>query len=71
MTHSEYPYTTADLAAEFDLEPKTIRRKAAELRIGINRGGRAGFLYSEADRQKFIESMKPEAPTPRKRRRAA
>lgn len=68
---TEYPYTTGDLAREFGLEKKTVRRKAAELRIGINRGGRAGFLYSEEDRRKFIESMKPEAPAPRKRRRAA
>lgn len=71
MTNSEYPFTTADLAAEFCIAPKTVRRKAAELRIGIDLGGRAGFRYSAADRRVLIESMKPEQPVARKRRRSA
>jgi hypothetical protein len=70
--NSEYPFTTADLATEFRISPKTIRRKAAELHLGIDLGGRAGFRYSEADRRRFIESLKPEpAVTPRRRRRSA
>ena len=69
---SEYPYTTGDLAGQFDVTPKTIRRRAASLGIGIDFEGRAGWRYSEADRQKLIDSMRPvEKPAPRKRRRAA
>lgn len=70
---TEYRFTTAALAAEFGLKPKTIRRKAAKLGLGIDLEGRAGFRYSDADRQKLIESMRPAAPAAprRKRRRAA
>lgn len=68
---TEYPFTTSDLAAEFGIAPKTIRRKAAVLGIGIELGGRAGFRYSAEDRRRLIESMKPEAPAARKRRRGA
>lgn len=69
---SEYPYTTADLAAEFGIHKNTLRKKAGRLGIGIDLEGRAGFRYSEADRQRLIESLRPAAPvTPRKRRRVA
>lgn len=69
---TEYRFTTADFMEEFGLSRKTIRKRAAVLRIGINREGRAGFLYSEADRAKFKESMRPVVmPAPRKRKRAA
>lgn len=67
-TTPAYPYNTADLAAEFGLTRPTIRAKAAKLGIGIDLEGRAGFRYSEADRQKLIDSMKP-APTVQRRRR--
>lgn len=69
---SEYRYTTADLMREFGLSRKTIRKRAATLGIGIDREGRAGFAYSEKDRQKFIDSMRPViTPAPRKKKRAA
>lgn len=65
-------YTTADLAAELGVVPKTIRKKARKLGIGLEVGGRGGWRYTEADRAKLIESMRPAAPvTPRRRRRAA
>ena len=65
-------YTTAELAAEFRVNPKTIRAWAADLGIGIDRQGSAGYLYSEADRLRLVESRKPIVkPAPRKRRRAA
>ena len=54
---SEYGYTTADLAAEFGIAPKTLRKKARALGIGIDLEGRAGFRYSEEDRRRLIESM--------------
>ena len=65
---NEYDLTTADLAAEFGLAEKTIRKKAAKLGLGINLDGRAGYRYSNADRAKLIESMRP-APVVEKRRR--
>ena len=69
---SEYPYTTADLAGEFSMARKTLRKKAAALGLGIDLDGRAGFRYSEADRRKLIDSMKPDQPVaPRRKRRAA
>lgn len=66
---SEYPYKTSDLATEFNCHPKTVLRKAAQLRIGIDLGGRAGKRFSEADRRTFIESLKPDAAPLRRRRR--
>lgn len=69
---NEYRHTTADLAAEFGMAPKTVRKKASKLGLGIDLEGRAGFRYSDADRAKLIESMRPAAPVaPRRRKRAA
>lgn len=64
-----YTYTTADLAAELGVNKKTLRRKAAALGLGIDLEGRAGFRYSESDRTRLYESMRPAQPTPRRRRR--
>lgn len=73
MTTTEYCFTTADLAAEFGVTTKTLRKKATRLGLGIDLEGRAGFRYSEADRQRLIESLRPQVPTTTrtKRRRAA
>lgn len=69
---TEYRYTTADLCEEFGLERKALRRRAAALHLGIDRGGRRGFLYSEEDRRKLVESMKPKpAVKPKRNRRRA
>ena len=68
---NEYTYNSADLAAQFGITTKTLRKKAKALGIGIDRAGRAGFLYSEADRLKLIESMRPTVATPPRRRRRA
>ena len=68
---TEYKYRTNDLAAEFGISPKTVRKKGRALGIGINFTGTAGFRYSEADRQKFIESLRPVAPVTKPRRRRA
>lgn len=69
---SAYRYTTADLAAEFGMSVKTLRKKARRLGIGIDLEGRAGFRYCDEDRRRLIESMRPDAPVaPRRKRRAA
>lgn len=70
---SDYPYTTADLAASVGFASrKTVLRHAKTLGLGIDLGGRAGKRFSEADRQRLIESLRPApAPPTRRRRRAA
>ena len=68
---SEYRYTTADLAAEFGIHKDTLRKRAQALGIGIDFLGRAGYRYSEADRQKLIDSARPAAPVVKRRRRRA
>lgn len=67
---SEYPYKTADLAAELDCHPKTVLRRAADLGLGIDIGGRGGKRFSEDDRRAFLDSFKPDAPVPGRRRRS-
>jgi len=67
-----YEHTTNSLAAEFGVDRKTLRKKARVLGIGIDFGGRAGFRYSDEDRRKLIDSLRPTPPVaPRRRRRAA
>ena len=70
---TEYSHTTESLAAEFAIDRKTLRKKARALGLGISIGGRAGFRYSDDDRRKLIESLRPVAPTKarKQRRRAA
>ena len=72
-TRDEYQYTTADLADEFQVHRKTIQKRAFALGLGVDFGGRAGRRYTEADRQRLDEPLRPVAPTParRRRRRAA
>lgn len=70
---TSYDYTTESLAADFQVDRKTLRRKARALGLGIDFGGRAGFRYSEDDRRKLIESLRPapEVKKARKRTRRA
>lgn len=69
---TEYPYKTSDLARELDVAAKTVRKRAKALGLGIDLEGRAGFRYSEQDRQRLLESLRPEPEVaPRRRRRAA
>lgn len=68
---TDYPYTTEDLASEFQVVPKTVLRWTKELDLGINLRGRAGYRYSDADRARIVESFKKDGPAPRRRRRAA
>lgn len=69
---SEYPYTTADLAALAGFKSsKAARKRARALGLGINLEGRAGYRYSEADVARLIESMRPTPDTGRRRKRRA
>lgn len=64
----EYRFTTGDLATELQVAPRTVRKRAEALGLGIGIGGRAGFRYSAADRARLIESMRP-TPVPARRRK--
>lgn len=69
---SEFRYSTDDLAKKFGVTGKTIRKWAEPLNLGIDRSGRAGFFYSEADYQKLVASRRPvQKPVKRQRKRAA
>lgn len=68
---TEYLHTTETLAEELGVHRKTIRRRAKALGIGIDLQGRAGFRYSEADRRRLLESLRPDAPAPKRRKRRA
>lgn len=68
---TEYLHTTDALAQELGVSRKTIRKWAAPLNIGINRDGNAGYLYTEAERQKLIASRRPViVPTSRRKKKA-
>lgn len=66
-----YDHTTTSLAVEFAVDRKTVRKKARALGLGIDFGGRAGFRYSDDDRRKLIDSLRPVTVAPRRKRRRA
>lgn len=61
--------TTADVAERLRCSTKTVRRRSAELGIGVNLAGQAGYRYTEADVDLLWESMRPEQPVARRSRR--
>lgn len=62
--------TTADLAREWRCSPRKIRKAAAELGVGVDFGGRAGYRYNAADVVAIWNSMKPVV-VPQRRRRVS
>lgn len=65
-------YTADDLALELGCKSRKIRDEARKIGVGMNLGGRAGYRFTEADRARIHEAMRPSAPVaPRRRRRAA
>lgn len=63
--------TTADLAARYRCSPRKIRKAAADLGLGVDLGGRAGYRYSEADAEALWNSLRPVQTVPQRRRRAS
>lgn len=61
-------YTTAQIAEHLGTTTRNVRAKAAQLGLGINLGGPAGYRYTDADVAALLESMRP-APVPARRRR--
>ena len=65
-------HTAADLATELRCTTRKVTKEATRLGIGINLGGRAGYRFTDEDKQRLLDSMRPSAPvSPRRKRRAA
>lgn len=60
--------TTADLAERLRCGERKVRKVAAQLGIGVDLGGRAGYRYTEAEADALWESLRP-VQTPERRRR--
>lgn len=64
--------TTADLATRWRCSERKVRKVAAELGVGADLGGRAGYRYTEAEAEALWKSLQPvQAVAPRRRRRSA
>lgn len=61
--------TSADLAALFGCDKRTIREKAKALGLGVALGGRAGYRYSEADVAVLMDKLRPAVEEKKKRPR--
>jgi hypothetical protein len=55
---TRYRLSTLDLATELGTTPKTLRKRAKALGVGINLNGTVGFRFSDQDRQALIDSMR-------------
>lgn len=66
---TDYPYTTADLAARLNVSRKTVLKRVKAIGVGLDFEGRAGLRFSEADYQALVDSMKPAAPVAARRKR--
>ena len=64
-------HTSADLAARFGVDRRTIREKATALGLGIAFGGRAGYRYTDDDVTELETALRPAAPVEKRRRRSA
>jgi hypothetical protein len=62
-------YTAAEVAEEFRCSKRKITDTATKNRIGADLDGRAGFRFTEADKDALWNAMRPEAPVAHRRRR--
>ncbi len=60
--------TTAEVASWLRCGRAKVYALAKEHGIGINLGGRAGYRFTPADKQRLLDLMRP-APTPTMARR--
>ena len=63
--------TTDDVAARLRCSRRKVWDLAAQLGLGANLGGRAGWRFLESDVEAMWEAMRPVAPVKRQRRRAS
>ena len=67
-TATTTPHTTASLAEQWDVSVQKVRDLAAEVGVGLNFGGKAGYRFSDDDVQKMLAALRP-APVVQQRRR--
>lgn len=58
---TERLYKTSEVAEKFRCSRKKVASLAAELKVGLNLGGSAGFRFSEADVEAMRESLARDA----------
>ena len=70
-TGTEFPHSTANVAAKLGCSSRTVTNRAKAIGVGIAIKGTAGFRFSDRDIEALVQSMRPSAPTaaPRRRRR--
>lgn len=65
-------FTTAEVAEQLRISSRKVRKQSAELGLGINVGGTAGYRYNQADVDALWESMRPvQHVAPKRRRRSS
>lgn len=65
-------YTAGEVGKDFRCSSRKVRTAAALYGIGANLGGRAGWRFTEADKDALLKAMTPaKAVVVRRRRRAA
>lgn len=65
-------FTTAEVAEQLRITPRKVRKQSAELGLGANIGGTAGYRYTQADIDALWDSMRPvQQVAPRRRKRAS
>lgn len=63
--------TTHEIAEDLRCSPRKIRKVAAAIGVGVDLGGRAGFRYTEVEKDLIWEAMRPAKPVERRRKRRA
>lgn len=65
-------FTAPEVAEEFRCSAWKVKKVARENGIGVNLDGSAGWRFTEADKQRLWDAMRPKKAAPvRRRRRAA
>lgn len=68
-TGTEFPHSTADVAAKLGVTSRTVTNRAKAIGVGIEVKGKAGFRFSDRDIEALVASLRPAPATPVIRRR--
>ena len=60
-------FTTAEVAAQLRLSPRKVRELAAEVGVGMDAKGRAGYRFEQSDVDAIKAHLRP-TPVPDRRR---
>jgi hypothetical protein len=63
--------TCAEVADDFRCSTRKVAELARSLGVGANLGGRAGWRFSDADKQAMLEHLRPAPPVKARRKRRA